>query len=89
MLYTADKKTKIVKQIHLFDNLTFIIWFFIYGYSGGGKRRDLCKSPFAQLSIRQTRRPGPLAEGQVKAACAPAVVPAWPGQTPSVIESSG
>jgi len=33
----------------------------------------LVKPPVAQLSIRPNRRPAHLAEGQAKAACAPAV----------------
>jgi hypothetical protein len=39
------------------------------------KGETFVKPPFAELSIRLTRRPGPLAKGQVKAACAPAVEP--------------
>ena len=53
------------------------------------KGETFVKPPFAELSIRLTRRPGPLAKGQVKAACAPAVEPVWSGESPSIYDSSG
>ena len=40
------------------------------------KGETFVKPPFVRLPIRLTRRPGHLAEGQVNAACAHAVVPA-------------
>ena len=40
------------------------------------KGETLAEPPFDWFSIRPTRRPGPPAEGQVKAACAHPVVPA-------------
>jgi len=40
------------------------------------KGETLVTPPFDRFTIRTTRRPGHLAEGQVKAACAHPVVPA-------------
>ena len=53
------------------------------------KGETFVKPPSAQLFIRQPRRPGFLAEGQVKAASVPVIVPAWSGESPSVYASSG
>jgi hypothetical protein len=53
------------------------------------KGETLAKPPFDRFSIRPIRRPGHFAEGQVKVACAHPVVPAGPGESPSVYDSSG
>ena len=53
------------------------------------KEETFVKPPFCPAFHPQTRRPGYLGGGIVKAAWAPSVVPAWPGESPSVYASSG